>query len=112
LKGLIRHARTPPPRHGTTAAQALYPIGAWVGKPNWRHGFATEAAVAVLRYGFKVLGLHRIYARHFKRNPASGRVLQKLGMTYEGCRRQHVMKWGVFEDMELYGILRTDDETR
>ena len=47
-------------------------------------------------------------ARQFKRNPASGRVLQKVGMTYEGCLRQDVKKWEAFEDMECYGVLRSE----
>ena len=83
-------------------------LGYWLGKPYWNLGYATEAAEAVVRYGFEVLGLNRIYARHFKRNPASGRVLQKLGLTYEGCLRQHVKKWEAFEDMEHYGLLRSE----
>jgi hypothetical protein len=57
-------------------------------------------------YGFGVLGLNRIFASHFRRNPASGCVTQKIGMAYEGCSRQHVQKWGVFEDLECYGILK------
>jgi [ribosomal protein S5]-alanine N-acetyltransferase len=85
-------------------------LGTWIGKPYWRHGYATEAAAVVLHYGFEGLGLHRIFARHFTRNPASGRVLQKLGMRHEGCLRQHALKWGVFEDTEFYGILKTDAE--
>ena len=83
-------------------------LGYWIGIPFWRQGYCTEAAQAVVRYGFEVLGLHRIYATHITRNPASGRVMQKLGMTYEGCARQHVQKWGVFEDLAMYGILRSE----
>jgi [ribosomal protein S5]-alanine N-acetyltransferase len=85
-------------------------IGYWVGKPYWSQGYCTEAASAVLRYGFSVLGLIRIHARYLTRNPASGRVMQKLGMRHEGCRRQHVMKWGKCEDIELYGILKQEWE--
>jgi ribosomal-protein-alanine N-acetyltransferase len=59
----------------------------------------------VLQYGFSVLGLHRIHASHLTRNPASGRVMQKLGMVHEGCARQHVRRWDEFEDLELHGIL-------
>lgn len=84
-------------------------LGYWVGKPYWNQGFATEAARAVVRYGFEALGLNRIYASHLTRNPASGRVMQKLGMVYEGRLRQHILKWGVFEDLALYAILRNDD---
>ena len=85
-------------------------LGYWVGKPYWNQGYCTEAASAVLRYGFSVLGLIRIHASFFTRNPASGRVMQKLGMRHEGCRRQHVMKWGKCEDLELYAILKHEWE--
>ena len=83
-------------------------LGYWIGKPYWTHGYCTEAAQAVVGYGFEILGLHRIHASYLTRNPASGRVMQKLGMTSEGCLRQHVYKWGVFEDLALYGILRSE----
>jgi RimJ/RimL family protein N-acetyltransferase len=83
-------------------------LGYWVGKPYWGNGYCTEAARAVLDYGFRVLDLNRIYARHLARNPASGRVMIKAGMQYEGCMRQHVLKWDVFEDVKFYGILRCE----
>jgi len=83
-------------------------IGYWIAKPYWNHGYCTEAAQAVLKYGFEVLVLNRIYTTHMTRNPASGRVLQKIGMKHEGTLRQHVEKWGKFEDMEAYGILRSE----
>ena len=82
-------------------------LGYWIGRPYWRNGYCTEAAQSVLDYGFRSLNLNRIHAYHFKRNPASGRVMQKLGMKHEGSAPQHIMKWGVFEDVELYGILRS-----
>ena len=85
-------------------------IGYWIGKPYWRNGYGTEAARAVVKYGFEVLGLNRVYAKHFRRNPASGRIMQKIGMKHEGCHRQHFKKWGNFEDFELYGILRSEYE--
>lgn len=85
-------------------------MGYWIGKSYWGRGYCTEAARAVLRYGFEVIGLHRIHSAHFPHNPASGRVMQKIGMIYEGCHRQHILKWGRFEDMELYGILKSEWE--
>ena len=85
-------------------------LGYWVGKPYWNKGYCTEAASAMLRHGFSVLGLIRIHARYFTRNPASGRVMRKLSMRHEGCRMQHVMKWGKCEDLELYGILKHEWE--
>jgi [ribosomal protein S5]-alanine N-acetyltransferase len=83
-------------------------LGYWIGKPYWGRGYATEAARALVHYGFDTLGLHRIYARHLTRNPASGKVLQKIGMTHEGRLRQHEKKWGICEDEELYGMLKND----
>jgi len=83
-------------------------LGYWIGRPYWNRDYCTEACQAVLIYGFQNLGLNRIYAYHFKRNPASGRVMQKTGMVYEGYLRQHVKKWGKFEDVVFYGILRSE----
>jgi len=83
-------------------------LGYWLGLLYWDHGYATEAAQEMLRYGFDELGLHRIFASHFKHNSASGRVLKKLGMRHEGCQREHICKWDQFVDSELYGILRRE----
>ncbi len=80
-------------------------FGYWVGRPHWNNGYCTEAGEAVLSHAFSDLGLNRIYASHFARNASSGRVMQKLGMRHEGRQEQHVRKWGVFEDIELYGLL-------
>jgi len=82
-------------------------LGYWLGVPYWRKGYATEAARAVVEYGFRELKLHRIFASHFPNNPASGRVLQKIGMTHEGTLKEHVMKWDKFYDIEMYGMVRS-----
>jgi RimJ/RimL family protein N-acetyltransferase len=83
-------------------------LGYWIGVPYWGRGYATEAAQAVVRYAFEVEGLNRVFAFHWTTNPASGRVLQKVGMTYEGTRRKHSLKWGEFLDSDGYAILRED----
>ncbi len=83
-------------------------LGYWIGVPFWGQGYCTEAARAMVTYGFNTLGLNRIEAHHFTRNPASGRVMQKIGMTYEGCLRQHVRRWENFEDIAVYSLLRQD----
>jgi [ribosomal protein S5]-alanine N-acetyltransferase len=87
-------------------------LGYWIGKPYWNRGFCTEAGEAVVRYAFVILGLVRIHASHFTRNPASGRVMQKLLMKDEGCLRQHVKKWDKLEDLACYGILKDEWESR
>lgn len=83
-------------------------MGYWVGVPYWNKGYCTEAGRAVAGYVFGTRGLNRLYATHLARNPASGRVMQKVGMTYEGTLRQHVQKWGVGEDLVFYGLLRSE----
>jgi RimJ/RimL family protein N-acetyltransferase len=83
-------------------------LGYWIGVPYWGRGYATEAASALLGFGFGELHLHRIFAYHFANNPASGRVLEKIGMRHEGCLRQHVTKWGEFVDLVAYGMLEAD----
>jgi len=83
-------------------------LGYWLGVPYWNQGYMTEAARAVVSYGFETLDLNRIEAGHYGRNPASGRAMQKIGMTQEGIQRQHVYKWGQFEDLILYGLLASD----
>lgn len=61
----------------------------------------------MLRHGFDTLKLNRIMMGHcFAGNRASARVLQKLCMQLEGRLRQHVRKWGVFVDVELYAAVR------
>lgn len=80
-------------------------VGYWIGLPNWGKGFATEAARALTTYAFAELELHRVQGRHFTRNPASGRVMQKLGMRLEGIHRDAYFRWGRFEDVAAYAIL-------
>jgi len=83
-------------------------LGFWVAVECWGQGYATEAARAVVGFGFERLGLNRIYAHHMVRNPASGRVLARIGMKQEGLLRQRVRKWGVFEDVVLMALLRQE----
>ncbi|WOJ98184.1 GNAT family N-acetyltransferase [Congregibacter brevis] len=83
-------------------------LGYWIGRPHWNLGYATEAANAALCFGFEDLRLNRIHARHFARNPASGRIMEKIGMRLEGMARQDAIKWGKYEDIVFYGLLRED----
>jgi [ribosomal protein S5]-alanine N-acetyltransferase len=85
-------------------------LGYWIGVPYWNQGYTTEAAAALLNYGFSELNLHRIFSLHFARNPASGRVMQKIGMRYEGTLLQHWLVRQRYEDLVHYGLLRSDWE--
>lgn len=86
-------------------------LGYWLGVPFWNQGFATEAARAVLAFAFGELKLHRVQARHFVRNPSSGRVMQKLGMRLEGTHRHAAKRWDRYEDTALYAILAPEWRT-
>ncbi|MGH7578215.1 MAG: GNAT family N-acetyltransferase [Longimicrobiales bacterium] len=85
-------------------------LGYWIGLSFWNRGYATAASAALLEFGFEALALNRIQARHMTRNPASGRVLQKLGMKAEGVHRQYALIRGQFEDVAMYAVLK--DEAR
>jgi RimJ/RimL family protein N-acetyltransferase len=91
-----------------TAEHERAELGYWIGKPYWNCGYCTEAARTLVRYGFEELRLRRIVAHYLARNPASGRVMEKLGMQREGLLRRHTKKWGVLEDIVAYGLLREE----
>lgn len=76
----------------------------------WGKGIGTESARLVVRFGFDVLNLHRIWARVCPDNIASKSILEsKLGMRYEGRLRECVLSTtGEWFDMDLYGLLVTD----
>lgn len=90
------------------AANRSAELGYWVGRPHWNRGFCTEAARGILAFGFGWLDLNRIVARHMTKNAASGRVMQKLGMSHEGRLRKSIYRWAAFEDAEVYALLRSD----
>lgn len=83
-------------------------LGYWLAAAAWGRGFATEACRAVVDFGFRELGLARIYAHALAGNRASLRVLDKLGMVNEGVQRQHIRKAATQHDVVLYGLLRDE----
>ncbi|MDG4850674.1 GNAT family N-acetyltransferase [Peribacillus frigoritolerans] len=80
-------------------------IAYWIGKKFWGNGYATEAAQAILHFAFEEKQYHKVFARYFNSNPASGRVMQKLGLKKEGILIDHVRKENRFEDLVYYGII-------
>ncbi|HEY9657869.1 MAG TPA: GNAT family N-acetyltransferase [Allocoleopsis sp.] len=80
----------------------------WIAAEFWGQGYMSEALKPVIAFGFNHLRLNRLYAYHMLRNPGSGKVLQKNGFVQEGVLHQRVRKWGVFEDVALWAILRQD----
>jgi len=94
---------------GASAKHNRAELGYWIGVPYWGNGYCTEAAIAMIRYGFEVMHLHKITCSHMEWNQASGRVMQKSGMRKEGTLIDHVMKDGEYHTMVLYGILNGED---
>ena len=84
-------------------------LGYWIGQPFWGRGICSEAAQAIVDFGFQHFGLKKIHAHHVASNPASGRVMEKIGMAKEGYLKSHIKKWGVFQDVVFYDIVATDD---
>ncbi|MDE6594583.1 MAG: GNAT family N-acetyltransferase [Oscillospiraceae bacterium] len=83
-------------------------IGYCIGKPWWGKGIMTEAFSAIIPYLFEV-GFNRIEAAHAVKNPASGRVMQKCGLKYEGTFRQFFRSTaGELLDISFYSILRDE----
>jgi len=80
-------------------------LGYWIGVPYWDRGYATEAGTALVDFAFTGLQLNRVQATHYTRNPASGRVMQKIGMTFEGILREVTKKGDHFEDVAFYAVL-------
>lgn len=83
-------------------------LGYWCVLAHWSRGYMTEAVRAVIDHGFRELALHRVHAQCYGDNPASRRVLEKAGMTYEGSLRQHSFRLGRFADKLQFGILRSE----
>jgi len=79
-----------------------------LGRKWWNQGFMTEAVKAVIDFFFNEVGFNRIYSDHASENPASGRVMRKCGMVYEGTMRQALKcNKGIFDKVN-YAILAED----
>lgn len=83
-------------------------LGYWIGVPYWRNGYCSEAANAIIKFGFKNINLNRIFGLAFENNIPSWRVMEKIGMKYEGTRRQDVIKEGIPLDLRSYSILKDE----
>ena len=83
-------------------------MGYCFGRAAWGHGYATEAARAVLRWAFDTLDLNRVQAETDTRNAASARVLEKLGFVREGTLREDCVVGGDVSDSWVYGLLRRE----
>ncbi len=84
----------------------------YVLNPDYHgRGYGTEAAARVLRFGFEVLELHRIEAKFMQGNEASLHVMEKLGMTFEGYRRDGMLVKQAYRTIGVCSILRHEFES-
>jgi RimJ/RimL family protein N-acetyltransferase len=74
----------------------------------WGHGYATEAARALLQWGLDTLDLNRVQAEVDTRNGASARVLEKLGFVREGTLREDCVVNGEVSDSWVYGLIKRE----
>lgn len=81
-------------------------IGLWLGEVFWGRGIGTEAVRAVTNLAFSTFDICRVYAEVFEWNPASIRMLEKAGYTFEGRLRKSVTKDGHTIDSMLYAIVQ------
>jgi RimJ/RimL family protein N-acetyltransferase len=79
-------------------------LGYFLHPGFWGHGYATEVAQHLLQFGFITLRLQRIVATCDPRNIASVRVLEKVGMHYEGRLHKHMLLRDGWRDSLVYSI--------
>lgn len=88
-------------------------IGYCIGYDFWGKGIVTEATKAVIDFLFKEVNFNRIIIEHATKNPASGKVITKCGLTLEGVKREHFKSaTGEFLDIAVYSILRREWESQ
>ena len=83
-------------------------IGYELAPEHWGHGYATEAALAIVNFGLGELGLHRISSWRIADNVASARVLERVGLRLEGRWREDEHFKGRWWDTLLYGLLESE----
>ncbi|MDR1303497.1 MAG: GNAT family N-acetyltransferase [Puniceicoccales bacterium] len=95
-----------------TAGLSLFPehekgeLHYWLGKRHWGQGYGTEIARRVIAYAFEHIHLNRLEVNHMARNVRSQRVIEKCGFTFEGLMRSYIKRFGAFEDVKFYSLLR------
>ncbi|NDI35566.1 GNAT family N-acetyltransferase [Chengkuizengella sediminis] len=94
------------PDHGRTE------IGYSISRSYWNQGLITEASQALIKFAFDKMKVNRVEARCNVENVGSERVMQKLGMTYEGILREQIYIKENYEDVKMYSLLKKEYEKR
>ncbi|HEX6088523.1 MAG TPA: GNAT family N-acetyltransferase [Gemmatimonadales bacterium] len=93
-------------RPGNDIERLTAELGYWLGEAFWGRGIVSAGVVSITEYAFAVLGLLRVFAVPFVRNPASARVLEKAGYVREAVMRCSAVKEGELLDQYLYAAVR------
>ena len=83
-------------------------LGYKIGSQWWNQGYASEAARAVIDYMFRYTDIERIDSFCSIENPASSKVMEKIGMKHEGILRHYYLTRDGFHDCTLYSIIRDE----
>lgn len=83
-------------------------VGYIIRKDQWNKGYTTEALKRVLKFGFEEVGFHRLESLHAIDNPASGMVMKKAGMVFEGTKRNYFPFNGRYLSCHMYAITSED----
>ncbi|WP_268874492.1 GNAT family N-acetyltransferase [Rossellomorea aquimaris] len=81
-------------------------VGYDIGFNWWNRGYGTEALQAIVEFAFRSMNIHKISATHGMDNPASGKIMLKVGMKQEGIIRDMIRKNNQYKDCGIYGILQ------
>lgn len=83
-------------------------VGYNIGFNWWNQGYGSEALHAIVEFAFRFMNIHKISATHNIDNPASGRIMLKVGMKREGIIRHMIRKNNQYKDCGIYGILQQE----
>jgi [ribosomal protein S5]-alanine N-acetyltransferase len=83
-------------------------LGYWFLREAWGKGYASESSAAMLDFAFRHLELHRVWGKCHVRNAQSARVMEKIGMTYEGTLREHVWLRDHYRSSRIYAMLEAE----
>jgi ribosomal-protein-alanine N-acetyltransferase len=96
--------------HWASEKNKCLEFGFWIAEPYWGRGLTAEAARALLNYLFVAYDVERVQAHCMAENVTSARVLEKLGLRYEGTHRSALFHRGRFWDLRMYATLRNEWE--
>ena len=84
-------------------------IDYWIREDAWGNGYATEASKCILDFAFEKLDLNRIESCGAKDNPGTWKVMEKIGLKYEGTRKQgQFYYYGGIQDLVMYGLTKEE----